>query len=251
MEGSTAVEYAVGKTIKIPRRRDIAMRRWKLRSLLAFVLAIEGFVLWDRVPPRVSWENVRLIKSGMARAKIERILGGPNAESRNLNRGVASSYVAHWHSKAAWVNVFTGAALAFKRLGFKTVVRRKATRPIAARSERYLRLMSVIQARRSASFPFVCETFDKLLEVHLPDVRIVYVWRTAGADFLAGLYARERKLDIDFVADRSAKVLCKVKADAIVVFDGGGKESDEQRAAAVRKIPELAVDVRRFVTPAR
>jgi hypothetical protein len=86
----------------------------------------------------------------------------------------------------------------------------------------------------------------------LPAVRIVFVWRTPGADDLAARYARERKLDISFVADRSAEVLDKVSPDAVVVFDGGGKESAELVSATrQRSLPVRDVDVRRFILPAR
>ena len=57
------------------------------------------------------------------------------------------------------------------------------------------------------AYSVVRDTLDQLLAAHLPAVRIVYVWRTAGADHLAGRYARERKLDINFVADRSPEIL--------------------------------------------
>jgi hypothetical protein len=68
-------------------------------------------------------------------------------------------------------------------------------------------------------------------------VRIVFVWRTPGTDDLAARYARERKLDISFVGDRSAEVLDKLSPHAVVVFDAGGKESAEQvPAARQRKI---------------
>jgi hypothetical protein len=103
-----------------------------------------------------------------------------------------------------------------------------------------------------AAYPFVRDTLDRLLAAQLPDVRIVYVWRTAGADHLAGRYARERKLDINFVADRRPEVLDRVSPDAVVVFDGGGKESEALvRAARGRSIALEVVDVRAFVTPAR
>jgi hypothetical protein len=103
-----------------------------------------------------------------------------------------------------------------------------------------------------AAYSFVRDTLDDLLAAHLPGVRIVYVWRTAGADHLAGRYARERKLDISFVADRSAEILDKVSANAVVVFDGGGKESEALvRAARERRVAIRVVDARAFVTPAR
>jgi hypothetical protein len=93
---------------------------------------------------------------------------------------------------------------------------------------------------------------DSLLRGRLPSVRIVLVWRTPGTDDLAARYARERKLDISFVADRSAEVLNKVSPDAVVVFDAGGKELAELVSAArQRKIPVRVVDVRRFILPAR
>jgi hypothetical protein len=41
---------------------------------------------------------------------------------------------------------------------------------------------------------------DSLLRGRLPVVRIVFVWRTSGTDDLAARYARERKLDISFIA---------------------------------------------------
>jgi hypothetical protein len=64
--------------------------------------------------------------------------------------------------------------------------------------------------------------------------------------------ARERKLDIYFVADRSPEILDTVSANAVVVFDGGGKESEAiVRAARERNIALRVVDVRAFVTPAR
>jgi hypothetical protein len=86
----------------------------------------------------------------------------------------------------------------------------------------------------------------------LPAVRVVYVWRTAGADHLAGRYARERKLDIYVVADRCPDILDKVSPNAVVVFDGGGKESAELvRAAREQKVAVQLIDVRRFVLPAR
>jgi hypothetical protein len=80
------------------------MRRWKLRSFLALVLAIELVALWYRVPPRVSWESARFIETGMTRAGVEYILGRPHAESRTPNLAGAP-WVAHWRSDAAWVNV--------------------------------------------------------------------------------------------------------------------------------------------------
>jgi hypothetical protein len=83
-------------------------------------------------------------------------------------------------------------------------------------------------------------------------VRIVFVWRTPGTDDLAARYARERKLDISFVADRSEEVLDKLSPDAVVVFDAGRKESAELVSTArARQIPVRVVDVRRFVLPAR
>jgi hypothetical protein len=65
--------------------------------------------LWYRLPPRVSWQNARLIEPGMTRATVERILGRPDAESRNPNPGTAP-WVARWRSSAAWVNVSFDAA---------------------------------------------------------------------------------------------------------------------------------------------
>jgi hypothetical protein len=101
-----------------------------------------------------------------------------------------------------------------------------------------------------AAYPFLRRKLDSLLRGRLPTVRIV--WRTPGADDLAARYARERRLDISFVADRSAEVLDKVSPDAVVVFDAGGQESAELvRAARERKMPVRVVDVRRFVLPAR
>ena len=86
----------------------------------------------------------------------------------------------------------------------------------------------------------------------MPAVRIVYVWRTAGADHLAGRYARERKLAIYFVADRTPEILDKVSPNAAVVFDGGGKESEVLfRTARELRIALRVVDVRAFVAPAR
>ena len=103
-----------------------------------------------------------------------------------------------------------------------------------------------------AAYPFLRRKLDSLLRGRLPSVRIVYVWRTPGTDDLAARYARERRLDISFVADRSAEVLDKLSPDAVVVFDAGGKESAELVAAArQRKIPVRVVDVRRFILPAR
>jgi hypothetical protein len=103
-----------------------------------------------------------------------------------------------------------------------------------------------------AVYPFLRRKLDSLLRGRLPAVRIVFVWRTPGTDDLAARYARERKLDISFVADRSAEVLDKLSPDAVVVFDAGGKESAELVAAArQRKIPVRVVDVRRFILPAR
>jgi hypothetical protein len=103
-----------------------------------------------------------------------------------------------------------------------------------------------------AAYPFLRRKLDGLLRGRLPAVRIVFVWRTPGADDLAARYARGRKLEISFVADRSAEVLDKLSPDAVVVFDAGGKESAELvRAARQRKIPVRVVDVRRFVLPAR
>jgi hypothetical protein len=103
-----------------------------------------------------------------------------------------------------------------------------------------------------AAYPFLCRRLDSLLRGRLPAVRIVYVWRTPGADDLAARYARERKLDISFVADRSAEMLDKVSPDAVVVFDAGGNESAELlRVARERRIPVRVVDVRRYVLPAR
>jgi hypothetical protein len=102
-----------------------------------------------------------------------------------------------------------------------------------------------------AAYPFVCDTLDRLLGRCPHAVRIVYAWRTTGADHLAGRYARERKLDINFVADRSAEVLDRLSPDAVVVFDAGGKESAELVSAArQRKIPVRVVDVRWFILPA-
>jgi hypothetical protein len=78
------------------------------------------------------------------------------------------------------------------------------------------------------------------------------VWRTAGADHLAGRYARERKLAIYFVADRTPEILDKVSPNAAVVFDGGGKESEVLfRTARELRIALRVVDVRAFVAPAR
>ena len=103
-----------------------------------------------------------------------------------------------------------------------------------------------------AAYPFLRRKLDSLLRGRLPSVRIVYVWRTPGADDLAARYARERKLDMSFVADRSAEIIDKLSPDAVVVFDAGGKESAELVSAArQRKIPVRVVDVRRFVLPAR
>jgi hypothetical protein len=103
-----------------------------------------------------------------------------------------------------------------------------------------------------AAYPFLRRKLDSLLRSRLPAVRIVFVWRTPGTDDLAARYARERKLDISFVADRSEEVLDKVSPDAVVVFNAGGKESAELlRAARERRIPVRVVDVRRFILPAR
>jgi hypothetical protein len=103
-----------------------------------------------------------------------------------------------------------------------------------------------------AAYPFVRRKLDSLLRGRLPAVRIVFVWRTPGTDDLAARYARERKLDIDLAADRSAELLDKLSPDAVVVFDAGGKESAELvRAARRRKMPVRVVDVRRFILPAR
>jgi hypothetical protein len=86
----------------------------------------------------------------------------------------------------------------------------------------------------------------------MPAVRVVFDWRTSGADHLAGRFARERKLQFSFVANRDPGLIAKVSANAIVVFDGGRNESDalmqQARAAA---IPLHVVNVRKFVTPAR
>jgi hypothetical protein len=103
-----------------------------------------------------------------------------------------------------------------------------------------------------AAYPFLRRKLDRLFRGRLPSVRIVYVWRTPGADDLAARYARERKLDINLAADRSAEMLDKLSPDAVVVFDAGGKESAELVSAArERKMPVRVVDVRRFVLPAR
>jgi hypothetical protein len=76
--------------------------------------------------------------------------------------------------------------------------------------------------------------------------------RTPGTDDLAARYARERKLDISFVADRSPEILNKLSPEAVVVFDARGKESAELVSAArQRKTPVRVVDVRRFILPAR
>jgi hypothetical protein len=103
-----------------------------------------------------------------------------------------------------------------------------------------------------AAYPFLRRKLDRLLRGRLPAVRIVFVWRTPGADDLAARYARERRLEIDLAADRNAEMLDKLSPDAVVVFDAGGKESAELVSAArERKIPVRVVDVRRFVLPAR
>jgi hypothetical protein len=78
------------------------------------------------------------------------------------------------------------------------------------------------------------------------------VWRTPGADHLAARYARERKLRLEFIANRSAEVIGKLSANILVVFDGGGKESAELvKRAHADGIPVQIVDVRDFVVPAR
>jgi hypothetical protein len=70
---------------------------------------------------------------------------------------------------------------------------------------------------------------------HLPTVRILFVWRTPGADHLASRYARQRKLDINFVADRSPEILDKLPPEAVLVFQPGGKVSaDLIRVARLR-----------------
>jgi hypothetical protein len=103
-----------------------------------------------------------------------------------------------------------------------------------------------------AAYPFLRRKLDSLLRGRLPAVRVVFDWRTPGTDDLAARYARERKLDISFVASRSAEILDKVSPDAVVVFDAGGKELAELVGAArQRKIPVRVVDVRRLVLPAR
>jgi hypothetical protein len=103
-----------------------------------------------------------------------------------------------------------------------------------------------------AAYPFLCDTLDRLLARCSHTVRIVYVWRTSGADHLAGRYARERRLDIYFVADRTPEILYVVSANAAVVFDGGGKESEALvRATREQKVALRVVDVRAFLTPAK
>ena len=102
-----------------------------------------------------------------------------------------------------------------------------------------------------AAYPFVRRTLDRLLARHLPAVRVVFVWRTPGADTLVSRYARERRLPFDFVAGRGPEELVKTGAGAVVVFDGGGKESDAlMRETRARRLPVRVIDVRRFVTPA-
>jgi hypothetical protein len=63
---------------------------------------------------------------------------------------------------------------------------------------------------------------DSLLRGPLPAVRIVFVWWTPGTDDLAARYARERRLEINLAADRSAEMLDKVSPDAVVAFYAGG-----------------------------
>jgi hypothetical protein len=101
-----------------------------------------------------------------------------------------------------------------------------------------------------AAYPFVRDTLDQLPAAHLPAVRIAYVSRTAGAITWRGCARRE--MDIYFVADRGPEILDMVSAKAVVVFDGGGKESDSLvHTARERRIALRVVDLRAFVTPAR
>jgi hypothetical protein len=103
-----------------------------------------------------------------------------------------------------------------------------------------------------AAYPFMRDTLDRLLASHLPAVRLIFVWRTSGADSLAGRYARERKLAIDLAKSRGPEVLSKVSADALVVFSGGGTESEAlMRQAKALGIPARRIEVRQYVTPAK
>jgi hypothetical protein len=103
-----------------------------------------------------------------------------------------------------------------------------------------------------AAYPFVCRTLDKLLRRHLPTVCLIYCWRSTGTDALVGRYVRERKLPFNLIGKRTPDVLAAMAAQAVIIFDGGAKESDALvRQASADRLAVRVVDVRRFVTPAR
>jgi hypothetical protein len=79
MAGAVAMAYAVARS-----RRVRAMRRRKLRWMLAGLIAAGVFVLWPRsITPGLTQENFDRVEAGMTLPEVKALLGEPYMQDTN------------------------------------------------------------------------------------------------------------------------------------------------------------------------